>query len=1358
MNRYGVAIVAMLSWGMAAGAAEWGAIQSGTTANLNDVEYIDGMFVACGDNGTVLTSADGLSWSEESVTENYEYYDEGGYWEWDESLGEEIWIEGSGEWVSGSGPSSSSLTCVGHIYGSLSVLDDNGGYYSRTDGDWVNDPYQTETFPFNDLIDASWMAFAAGTAGNVYLSDSDFQSVYSGSSALHGIASDGGESSVQCVAVGADDTIVFSYDGWSWEQASVSFGGTLWDVAFGGYQFAAVGDNGGILITLSDLGYWVTVTSPVSTTLYGVANGSTNGWLAVGAGGTLLCSSDDLSSWSEETSPTTEGLNAVCYGNGRFVAVGDHGTIVTTGTGNEEPNSTPVVTGLTASPNPFLDADTVSLSATASSTEVLVGAEYFLDAQGVDGEGTVVAAADDTFDQTEENLTFSLDVSGWADDEMHMVYLHAQNQLGEWSDYVQLNMRQGASFVVPRDYATIQAAINAATAGDVIQINAGTYNEAVTINKAVTLMGVSADSVFINGQHQNIPVTISGNGGVTLQNITCTNAYLCGIKINENADGNVIEDCEINMVMGTDSSGLTQYTSYGIWAKSSDDLRIERTVIQNIVGHKFGNSDILAKYNAPATGIYLENSHESTIRDCVIEHLSGGYVRGIYLFNDCDNTFPDRGIRVEGGRIADLSSDWAFYGVGSYGISADQVHDLIISGVEISNISCTEYDGWYPNKNYDVEGVRIDDSKRVEIAGCSFYDLAPNGRSDSPHAIHIMGSNTSDTIIGGSTNAANAFGVNAGYNVYNSTASDVDATYNYWPVETPDDRIYDELDYGSYGRVDSSNALQDTAPEFTSTPINVAYNGANYEYEITVNDSEGDVISIVAGSVPAGFSLEDRGDGTAVLSGTPLNEDIGQELWVSFVARSGPTHKTAAQYFDLTIKENTFVASRPSGVVKVGEPYRYTIVGGQHEPFGALHYSIENAPDWLAFDAESGVLSGTPEAADVGTYSIELACTDDSGWTVMQSYSLSVVASSFSHGFWSDGVGIEDVVLNGSYAYAEALAGLHIIDISEPTNPSEVAFLAGVGGDNVAVDGSRVAVSYNNVFGIVDVSSTTNPVLQATYSLESKIVQLRYENDRVYAITDTEYLYIVDAQDPLNVSVLYSGYHGSYAQWSVLDDMDVEGNLLGIVDGYDMGLQLFDITDPANPVSLDGLFDMWGGYPRIDIEGDDVGMTKQSEYAVFGAESTVSLPDFGDSIELRVVGDLAYVASTAGGLNVIQSNAVAFSYSDVDFSINALDADAHAVVLATETGLCVLQSYGTEVATPICCGLTSVQKLTYGPVVDEKTYSTEWCTNLVEGVWTPFVGVTETNETTCTVTLPEEAPFITEGSLFFRVRINSNNE
>ena len=67
-----------------------------------------------------------------------------------------------------------------------------------------------------------------------------------------------------------------------------------------------------------------------------------------------------------------------------------------------------------------------------------------------------------------------------------------------------------------------------------------------------------------------------------------------------------------------------------------------------------------------------------------------------------------------------------------------------------------------------------------------------------------------------------------------------------------------------------------SAPEFISMPIESATTGQQYEYLIRTNDADpGDQLIIEATEIPGWLSLIDYGDGTAMLSGTPTAETIG---------------------------------------------------------------------------------------------------------------------------------------------------------------------------------------------------------------------------------------------------------------------------------------------------------------------------------------------------------------------------------------------------------------------------------------------------------------------------------------------------
>jgi len=77
--------------------------------------------------------------------------------------------------------------------------------------------------------------------------------------------------------------------------------------------------------------------------------------------------------------------------------------------------------------------------------------------------------------------------------------------------------------VVPNNFPTIQAAINAANSGDTIQVLAGTYSENVFVNKTVSLIGASPATTIIDAGGTGSAVIVNASN-VEISGFTLTNS------------------------------------------------------------------------------------------------------------------------------------------------------------------------------------------------------------------------------------------------------------------------------------------------------------------------------------------------------------------------------------------------------------------------------------------------------------------------------------------------------------------------------------------------------------------------------------------------------------------------------------------------------------------------------------------------------------------------------------------------------------------------------------------------------------------------------------------------------------------
>jgi gliding motility-associated-like protein len=165
-------------------------------------------------------------------------------------------------------------------------------------------------------------------------------------------------------------------------------------------------------------------------------------------------------------------------------------------------------------------------------------------------------------------------------------------------------------------------------------------------------------------------------------------------------------------------------------------------------------------------------------------------------------------------------------------------------------------------------------------------------------------------------------------------------------------------------------------PFFTSVPIETAREEDLYEYQVVSEDPDaGDVLTITAGQLPAWLSLVDHGDGTATLSGTPMDGDAG-DVEIVLTARD-ERGEEAVQEFTLVIRPKGFGAPELKDInLSVEEDGVLTFSqgdfnAGYNDPDGdpIQMIIIESLPGHGVLRLGGSILNGSVELAlgDIGS-------------------------------------------------------------------------------------------------------------------------------------------------------------------------------------------------------------------------------------------------------------------------------------------------------------------------------------------------------------------------------------------------------
>ncbi len=181
-------------------------------------------------------------------------------------------------------------------------------------------------------------------------------------------------------------------------------------------------------------------------------------------------------------------------------------------------------------------------------------------------------------------------------------------------------------------------------------------------------------------------------------------------------------------------------------------------------------------------------------------------------------------------------------------------------------------------------------------------------------------------------------------------------------------------------------------PTISSAPLTEGAVGQTYVYGVAVANPSKSPLTYSLSVAPVGMQIDTA---LGVITWTPNSGQIGPTV-VSIQVRDA-VGNFSSQTFSVVVSAGAFnrppvTASTPSIDAVVGQSYVYTLIANDPEG-GTLTYAVRSAPSGFSVDPNTGIVTWTPSASDIGTVAIVLTATDPLGGVAVQSVQIDVRAA-----------------------------------------------------------------------------------------------------------------------------------------------------------------------------------------------------------------------------------------------------------------------------------------------------------------------------------------------------------------------------
>ncbi len=188
-------------------------------------------------------------------------------------------------------------------------------------------------------------------------------------------------------------------------------------------------------------------------------------------------------------------------------------------------------------------------------------------------------------------------------------------------------------------------------------------------------------------------------------------------------------------------------------------------------------------------------------------------------------------------------------------------------------------------------------------------------------------------------------------------------------------------------------------PIFTSTPVTTVNQSQTYNYNIVAVDYDESINLTITNiiSLPSWLSLNDNGDGTALLTGTPNNNQVG--IYGIALQVSDGSGDIDQQFFNIeviNVNDPPIFTSTPVTEATNNVQYTYNITTNDIDNGDVVNLTFNIKPSWLNFTTTgfpqgNGRLQGTPQNSNRGqNQMVRLRATDQNGGITFQEFTINV--------------------------------------------------------------------------------------------------------------------------------------------------------------------------------------------------------------------------------------------------------------------------------------------------------------------------------------------------------------------------------